>query len=363
MKRPAAAAASGALTVNKKVKIVGKALLYGEVLPGKVKEMINDILPGTLGVPKEERHPFQEYVVKTVGEVIAKMDASAAAEVAEIEAAIQTSTAGQATQEAAQQAAVAAVAQKTEAAVAAKTALHEATAGHKSAKEALATAETEQKDGDASLEAAGGKKTALDDLVTNHLAALKGSTCEDVKASVGTAAKVCKEFSMETELLTMFKSTLGKAPASWGTFDSIVLKQAEDFLTKVGASLTEELTKGTTAKAEREAKVTAAQAALTTAGEKEVAAKEALTAAVAAQKEAEESEKAAVKTLKEATSGLKELQHNLETAQKYAQDLKEGAVCMFQELVDRPAVPPPAPEEELAAEAPVAVDGYAAAEA
>merc|ERR1740129_610836 len=171
----------------------------------------------------------------------------------------------------------------------------------------------------------------------------------------GAFDKVGKELGLEASLLASLQNALVKAPASRGSFDTLVLEQAEGEIDKCKAALAGTLESGEPAKNERAAKVEAASAQLAEAAEAERSCKAALEAAKSEQKEAEAAQKAAAKAVKEFGPKMKEVAAGFEASKASLEDLKEGPLKAFAELLAYTAIAPTA-EDEAPAEAAPAED-------
>jgi hypothetical protein len=367
-KRPAAAAGEeGGKKVPKSVvsirreqcSVVAEALLGATGLSQPVVNMLSNktLLKESLAVPKEERHPFQEQVIQMISEVMETLETNLKTEIEEAEKKLAASDTDKAAKEGAEIAAKEALEAKKAETEAAKAASSEAVEAAKAAKAALATAESEQQDGDADLDAASAKKELLEKAKDEAFAKVKAGELEakPLSKAVEGLVGVATDFAFDGTLITTMPSALGKAPGARGAFDDMVFKQVEDALAKNIAALAETLATGDTGKTERATKVAAAKEAVEAAEAAKTAKGEAKTAAVAAQKEAEVALKAAVKEVKNHGPLTKQSQKDSETAKLALEEFLYGPKIALADLVAFtmvvPEEPPEAPADAEAAPA------------
>lgn len=354
MKRPAAAAkgplakkpaTAKSMADAGKLHEVVKAVTHAKGFPESTLRMLSGTVAGSLGVAKEERHPYQVSVVGMVGEVLASVEAAAKATIAEAETKVSELGGSKSTLDGKAEAAAAELAAKTEAAKAAQAGVAEAAAALKAAKAALATAEHDEKAGSAALEELTSKKAHLESVLADAFAPLKEGTKEDVKPAVSSVSKMGKEFDLDHSLMTSLPSALSKAPADRGSFDTMVVTQVEAEINKKLVEVTGTLAGGEAAKAAAAEKVAAATTAQAAATEKDAGCKAALEAAKAAQKEAETASKAASKELKDFEPSMKKVTKELESATADLAELTEGPLAAYADLLELSNVLPPEPEE------------------
>lgn len=364
MKRPASAGAKGPVAKkpatarsDTRVKAVVDAVLKADGFPESVLKMLGANVALTLGVPKEERHDFQEQVSSMVGEVLSAVEAAAKEKIATAEAKFADLGQSKAGLESTAEAAAADLAAKSTAADSAKTEVGSATAALKAAKAAVTTAESDQKAFDADLEAIAAKKVHLESSLAETFVPLKEGNKEAVKGSVAELVKVGKEFEFDQSLMSSLPSAFSKDPESRGSFDSMVITQVESEIANKIAALAETLKVGEPAKAAAAEKVATTQAELTTATEKDVTCKAESEAAKAAQKEAEGTSKAASKALKDFEPDMKKASKALDAAKDILSELTAGPLKAYAELLELSNAPPPVAEEEAPA---VAMDAEAA---
>jgi hypothetical protein len=363
-KRPAATEDEGAGAKKRKIAEALTAVseaVHEASLPKDVIAMLGTkkLLKECLGIPKEDRHAYQEQVIQMLTEVMESVEADYKSSIADAEAQVAGSDVDKEAKEAAEKTAGEALEAKKQAAEAAKAAENEVADAVKAAKLALACAESDQTDGAAALAKAGGLKEKLEAAQNGTYAALKAGTAEKVGDAVAELAILGEEFAFDGTLITSLPGALKKAPSDRGAFDEMVCKQVEDELAKHIAAQTEILTTGETATAARAQKVVDATAALESAEAAKTKATEAKTEAVAAQKDAEGALKDAAKAVRGHSASTKQAQNDLESSKEALVEFCNVTKAAFAELVsytlivpEAPADAEPAPAEEAAAEAP-----------
>lgn len=355
-KRSAADAGSG--SVSKKCKTVRDALVMYEGVQSSVLEMLGSNLGACIGIAKEDRHEFQQQVVEMIGEMLEGMEAAFKANIEAEEAVVKSSEEEKKSRDEAKSVAEQTAADKVQATAVAKTALAEASDSFKQATEALATAETEQKAGEADYEQNMGKKTKLESTVNSTYTPLKAGTMEAslVATSISAVVALGKEFGFDPALLGSLPSALSKAADARGSFDTMCCAQLEDEVAKRIAELDGILSSGETAKLSLASKVEAAKSALE-------AARQAEQSCIQVHKDAEESQKQAAAAAKEAAKAAKQYEpevkrahSSLDAAKKKLVSLQEGALADYKSLEERSnaIVNEPAATEAAAPE-PVAV--------
>jgi len=363
MKRPAAAGAAGVAKkpasaksgVAKHCNVVGKAVLKAQSFPGPVLEMLNTSLPDSLGAPKEERHPFQEQVIQMVEEVLKSLESGIQDKIAACQTKLDEANDEKEKRTKAEEAAAIELVQRSEALDAAKAALSDSSATLGVAKGALATSQAEQKAGDAEVDAAASKRERILSTVAETFTPLKDGTAEagKVKDKAAAFVKLGKELAFDASLLNSLPIVLSKTPSEHGVFDTMALKQVDAELEQRTEALDEMIANGEPSKKERAAKVEAAAQAAAEAGNAEMACKAKVEAAQKEKKEAVEGQKAANKAIQHFEPEMRQVALDLESAKAELEELKEGPLASFKELLERTAIPPPAPapEEGAAAEA------------
>lgn len=355
MKRPAAAQAGPAhkkksanadVAIEKSCNVVANAILLAE-LPDSVTNMLTAIARQSLGVAKEDRHPYQEEVIVMMGATLNSVEAAMSARIATKEGQVAEAGKEMASRVEAAEAAMAMAKAKAEATEVAKTEVTKSAATHKEAKGALAAAEAEQLAGNASLESALSMKTKLESALANTFMPIKIGTADpgQIKEGVAALLKLGKEAHFDESMLSSLPAAVSQAPDARGSFDTMVIAKIEEEINKRIAELNDELSKAEPTKAEFLAKVSAAQQQLESAARAETEAKTALMESQAAQKEADATQRTAAKTVKDFESDTKKVTADLEKEKAKLEELRAGALASYKALSERSNTPPPTEEK------------------
>lgn len=317
LKRPSSALAPAAKkhhgASKAKLAAVVKALKETESYPHSVVAMLSQHIELSLGVAKEERHEYQSCLVEMIGEVLQSVQKQFDDKISEAEAKVSQADAEKEKREAGVKDAASAVEAANEALKAAEAASKEALSKRHEAHVASQAAQQEQRDGDASLEAAASKKLSLEHVVNESFEPLKTSSleAEKLKSAIAAIAKAGKDFHCDASLITSFGSALSKPAAERGNFDVLVIDQLENaFKSQIEAFATE-LAEGSASREARAAQVAAATASLDAASAAEDAAGAALVEARQHSKAADQAHKVGTKLLKSFGPEMKATQSEL----------------------------------------------------
>jgi len=334
--------------VNQLCNQVSHAILESPEYPSEVKNMLANALIGSLAIPKEKRHSFQESAIEMVRKVLDSLEAAAQCKFDKVEKELETACKDNDARQCAVEAAAVTLAERTKTADAAKSEHAERTLARVAAKGALALAEQEQTTGNASLVATEEKKQRLESGMETIYSPLKNGELPagEVPDGIKNIGKLGKELGLDASLLQTVPAALAKAPSNRGSFDNVVMSQLEAELQRCLVALTDELASGEPAKKERAAKVEAAtieHAEAVTAEEAAKAAKEALRTGV---KDAETEHQALMKTQQQAARDMAAASAKVDTAKGELKEINEGPLAAFKELFDLTEIPPPAPAPE-----------------
>jgi len=242
---------------EKKLKLtaIAEAIERSEELPQAVKEMLVEAVPGSLGVPADERHEFQTEMVTVIGKLISNIqekleqehDAAKAA-VAEVEnmkagldanAEVAKARASEAENE-----------KKTK-----KNALAEAMQQLVAKQSTRQEAEAAQQKDTRILEKIGKERVQVETCMEQHLKPLLDGTVED-----GQAAEHCKglesillKLDLEESLATALNSALTKKPSDRGDFDVMVVEGLQKAFDEKKAALASSLEASSTTVSQRAA--------------------------------------------------------------------------------------------------------------
>jgi len=251
--------------------------------------MLEAGVPGCLGPPANERHQLQSSMVQWIGETIEGVEArlrqavdEEAAKVAKADEACKEAENAVSDAKGILEAKDAELAEK-------KSAKNEAVQAVKSAKAGLTEAQVAQKKGDASLAEAGKHKEEYEGILNNHVGYLKEDDGFDVnraKTHTTEVMRTAKKIGLDESLLTALPSACTTTPSQRGSFDKMVISELESSFQNKVAALTEEMSTGAEATANRAAAVAGAEQVVQAAEEVQKDAEAALAAAQAAQGEA-----------------------------------------------------------------------------
>lgn len=352
-KRPAAASAGGSSKklkkeqgqLKKRFELIQEAI--GEAtLEKSVQQMLQKVVPSTLNICADVRHPYQVQCVDMIGEALAGVQRTKEAEKASSQAKVDGMDTERVQRDEAvtmlQNAVMAAKAthqEKEQAAEAADSAL-------KGAKIALKEAESSAKTGEKEISCACSTKEVLvgAQAKTAQLKeAAANRTC--INEVVGAARKG----NCDENLLKTLPEVLSKAPEDRGTFDGTAYATLVQFFEKAVNDATQLVEEGDTKKVALEKALEHARTALTTATENAKAAHTAKLEASHAEGEAASTLKAGEKAVKSFGSDQNTAACALKEATADLEDFMTGAQSTFQELRDKKT---PQPEPELPVEAP-----------
>eukprot|EP00406_Dinophysis_acuminata_P054173 CAMPEP_0179302520 /NCGR_PEP_ID=MMETSP0797-20121207/48108_1 /TAXON_ID=47934 /ORGANISM="Dinophysis acuminata, Strain DAEP01" /LENGTH=469 /DNA_ID=CAMNT_0021012055 /DNA_START=17 /DNA_END=1427 /DNA_ORIENTATION=+ len=361
MKRPAAAVVVTEKVVKAKKPYVDPmmagvldGLTKAEGLPEMCREMLVKSIPHSLMVLADERHEHQEVVVKMIDQVFTgiqdRLQRAVDAEAAKTTEADKTKEG----HEAAVASATAALEARAGELTAKKSARDEASKavveGKAKVKEALAA----QKSGDVHLKQAEGEKAKIEQVVADHVNVFKAGGGGKHSAAI---MAIAKQFKLDESLIIALPAVFDKAPGD-SVFDKMVVDQLDSSLDGLMKSLSETLSTGAAASAERAAAVESAAKSLSDLGERQ-------SQAVAEVGAAEEAHSEATKALAAAEAASAEFLKEYATAVKDREEkkfdldnFKDYNVACFTDLRNRTGKKEEPPVTE---EAPPAAEGAEAA--
>lgn len=358
IKRASTTAAAGVVkkqrSVLKQCGEIEAACLGADNFPEKVRQMVGGNLTHCLGVPKEDRHPYQGKVIEMAGDLLTSVQAGFQKRIADADARLGSASAEKASREEAHAAAAAVVTTKAEAVAEAKVAAEESGQATKAAKAALSVTETAQVEGDKELVKALKKKTKIETVFNETYMRLKeGGLDTDVQFSaISAAIAFCQEVQFDESMLTSLPSALAKEPADRGTFDAMVWQQLEDEFTKRIQGLQETIASGEPAKAERASKVDAAIGAVESAIKHAASCKASHDESKAELAKAKADHKDAASAVSQFGHEMKQVEQDLASVRSDLASFTDGALASYEELLKyTKELPVPDAESAAAAEA------------
>uniref|UniRef100_A0A7S2BFT7 Uncharacterized protein n=1 Tax=Alexandrium andersonii TaxID=327968 RepID=A0A7S2BFT7_9DINO len=360
MKRPASFAAREAKRAAKasgdlkhRCEEVSSALLAATAsFPLPVLEMLSSNIADSLGIVKDNRHPFQEQVATMIGEVLDAVSKVAQAKVAKAQSELSDLTATKDELENAEQSAMEELNVKVEATNTAMTAAAGTSDALIAAEAALADAQAALAETRSVQDTDASKKSYLSTMLSEKYVPLKEGTLEGsaTKGIVSEVVHFGKECSLDATLLSTLPTALSKAPADRGTFDKLVLEQLSEMFSRAIDDLEAKITKLGVTIGDQQAKVDEATDKLDKAKVADQEAKAAVDAAKASQKQATASRSEAKANLKAAGPAIKDATAALQEAECEASALQAGPMKAYQALMELSLAPE---EPEPAAAAPV----------
>lgn len=241
------------------------AIHGAEQVPVDCRELLVTVAKGSLNMVKEERHPSQDKVVAMIEEVLTDMRTTKSAAVAEEAEKVKAAEGTMATLRAACEAAANDLCAKCEAVKAAeeKVAQAEATAAEAaSGKEAAEGAVQLAQQAQTSKES---ESKSFDAAVKENFAALLDGTWEQPEQAqqlVDALAPYTAQLQLDESLRSALPAACVKPIASRGSFDCLVLEQAQKAFADKAAALREAFAECAPALAQAAAALEAAQQAL-----------------------------------------------------------------------------------------------------
>merc|ERR1719264_1940856 len=259
--------------------------------------MLANAIDGTLTVPKEKRHAFQDNVIEMISRVLDGLKAAGQSKLDEAEKKLEMRCKEGEQFQSAVEAAATTLAERKQVAAAADLEHAQRTSARVMAKRLLASAECEQASGNAGLLVTEEKKRKLESVLETVFGPLKGGEMPATKVQDGITAtqKLAEDLGFDASLLLTVPAALVKAPSERGSFNIVVIEQMEAEFQNRMVTFTDELANGEPAKKERADKVEAASSEHAQALASEEAAKSAKEDARTAQKDAETEHDALVK--------------------------------------------------------------------
>lgn len=317
-----------------------KALQGAEGLPVPVLAMLEKMLPDSLAVAKEERHPFQTTVVAMLEDEVLGVEASMNKEIQEAEAVISGGEERKPDLQAIVTEAEATLEQVTNRQSEKKYALSEAAATFKATKATLAEAKKAQQLADKDVASAMERRVALE----RATKLLMEDSKDDQSEQVMTCEAKTAELLALTVGLECDESLMAALPnalsSEAGAFGEMVLKQFREEISKGLATIEVTVKDAEPVRSEKQAAVMAAEAEHTAANKE-------LLAAAASYQDADEKRQAAETALEAAQKPLHDLAQERSRAARAISKVKskltkfqDGPLATFAELREYTAVQP-----------------------
>jgi hypothetical protein len=333
--------------VTDKCNELARAITGAASLPTDVITMLVEVLPLSLGQPKDKRHRFQEEAIVVVDNVMQGVEESLKKKIEEDRGRLLEAHRQAAPCEAAVAEAEEKLRSDSDRFTQETKALAEAALAFRAARTAVADAKTAQETGDEDLKTAAGKKQKLQAIIDELVTPLKkGNVMEiDVKRRCESLMSELKGLNFDETMMIVLASGLSKAPSVRGDFDHLAIEQLDKYMAKLIDPLDEILNVGEAGRQERAAAVKSAEEALEQSLQAQKLRADAFEAAWAAKKE-DESRLVACKTAnKDLAAQTKFCEKTLYNAEAEFECFQEFARKTFEELKAR-ETPEPAELEK-----------------
>jgi len=216
------------------------AIHGAEQLPPSCRELLATAAEGSLNVVKDNRHASQDKVIGMIGEALTELrDAKDAAVSSEAEK-LKAAEAQLAALQAAGESAEAALAQRTEAVKAAEEKVAHAQGTLLEASTALKSAEAAVEQAKQTQSAKEAESAAFDAAAKDHFAVLlDGTWSEEAQAQqqIECLGPFIAQLHLDESLRTALPAACVKSPSSRGSFDCLVLEQAQKAFADKAAQL------------------------------------------------------------------------------------------------------------------------------
>jgi hypothetical protein len=234
-------------------------------VPADVIDMLEKVLPLTLAQPKDKRHRFQDQAIEAVNHIIQGIEGSLKSDIGvarskKLEADTRAAPCEKDVTETEKK-----LEQDVERFGIETKALAKAATDFRAARTAVQDTQSSQETGDKDFKSAAQKKEKLQGLLDEYVEPLKSGSVPE-----GEVDKRCKALQLELKhlegfdeaMLIVLGSTLAKAPAARGGFDSMAIDQLDKYMSKHMEPLVEILQAGEEGKWQRASAVVEAQRAL-----------------------------------------------------------------------------------------------------
>lgn len=304
--------------VDEMLQSVHNALQCASEVPLNVVQMLMEMLPGSVGVFRDERHPYQSRVVDMIGTVLGGTEAQMHRTIENIEAQIAGMAAERVIREAAVTSAEEVFSAKREVANKNKYELGDDAKAFKAAKEKVAAAKASVTVADKDLQALVGKKALLEGAVNEFVKPLAAGTVgrDEATMLVESLMSVLRKFQLDESMMTALPTALAKEPSMRGSFDTTLVTQLDEAVSDRLAALSAQIAEADAIKAKHSSELKSGEAAFDSARMKQHSGAEAFNKARAEQKEAED----ALAHAKEALANLDPEEEGLQVALKAAKE-------------------------------------------
>lgn len=277
------------------------AIQGAELLPPSCRDLLVTAAEGSLGIVKDSRHACQDKVIEMIAEALADMKSAKEAAVSAEAEKVQAAENSMASLQAAGEAAESTLASKLEATQAAEGRVAEAEEASASAAAACEAAEEASEQAKAAVSTKEQDSAAFDAAIKDHFSVLFDGTWEEesqAKQLMKTLGPFIARLQLDESLRTSLPAACVKKASTRGSFDCLVLQQAQKAFSDKSAELQAVAAGAAPAAAEAATAAEAAKQAVEAAQTEEASQKAALEAAKGEESEALAMSKAAAKEVK-----------------------------------------------------------------
>lgn len=315
------------------------AIQGAEQLPASCRDLLVAAAEGSLGIVKDSRHPCQDKVIAMIGEALTDMRDTRSAAIADEAEKVRAAEASMASLQAAAEAAEFFLTSKSEATKAAEDGVAQAKASLAEAVAACKAAEKASRAAEASQSAREQESTAFDAAVKEHFSVLVDGTWEqdaEAQRQMDILGPFIAQLQLDESLRTSLPAACVKKASVRGSFDCLVLQQAQKAFSDKAAELQAAAAAAAPAAAEAAQAAEGAKQAVEAAKAEEASREAALEAARGEESEASAASKAAAKEVKAFATELKKIARGQSQAAAEL-ELVTGPLADFEALRERTA--------------------------
>jgi len=331
-----------------KCKSLATAITDSATLPSDVVAILTDLLPHSLGQPKDKRHRFQEQAVQATDRVIQGIEESLKKKIEDAKNELHEAKHRAAPCEAAVTEAEEKLRTAKETFARETKALAQTALAFRAARNAVQDALKAQESGDEEFKVAAQKKSELQAIIDDSITPLQAGTVEDLevckelcKALVATLKELDGTF--DEAMLMVLESSFAKVPSARSMFDTMAIGQLDKYMAEKIQPLDATLQSGEVGKQQRAADVQAAQKSLEVATGTQMLGSQAFETAWNTRNSNESTLKEARKAGRDLTAQTKESGKAVYAAEADYDVFLDCARKPFEELKERLA-PEPVPE-------------------
>lgn len=335
-----------------KCNALSEALKEAANLPIEVITMLVEVLPHSLGQPKEKRHCFQDRTVLAVDNVMKDIEAGLKNSIDSSRTKLQDARNQAAPSEAMVAAAEVKLREDSERFTKETKALAESAMEFRAARNAVQEAKAAQETGDQDLKVAANSKEKLQVIIDELIHPLKDGTApaDDVANRCKSLLTSLKVLEFDEAMLVVLASALAKVPSARGEFDILSIDQLDKMMAKHIDPIDATLQAGEAGREQRANMVKLAQDALEQSVQAQKVRADAFESAWKAKKGDEVTLETSRRGLKDLAAQTKSCEKTLYQCEAEFDVFQEGPRVTFEELKER-TTPEPVPEVEKVADA------------